>query len=72
MEFQGWDTPYVHDTVDVLTPESGTTALGSVFGSRKHINGASLRRDALRDWQRRSCTHGDGPHVPHAHQRGCS
>ena len=28
-EFPGWDTPYVHDTVDVLTPESGTAALGS-------------------------------------------
>ena len=32
-EFQGWDTPYVHDTVDVLTLESGTTATGSAFGS---------------------------------------
>ena len=30
-EFQGWDTPYVHDTVDVLAPEAGTTA-------REHIN----------------------------------
>ena len=38
-EFQGWDTPYVHDTVDVLTPESGTTGLGSAFGSRDHVNG---------------------------------
>ena len=37
-EFQGWDTPYVHDTVDVLAPEAGTTALGSAFGSREHIN----------------------------------
>ena len=37
-EFQGWDTPYVHDTVDVLAPESRTTALGSAFGSREHIN----------------------------------
>ena len=37
-EFQGWDTPYVHDTVDVLAPESGTTALGSTFRSREHIN----------------------------------
>ena len=63
---EGWDTPYVHDTVDVLTAESGTTALGSAFG----------------DWQCRSCPYGDGPHqavrgrvqahVPHAHQRGPS
>ena len=37
-EFQGWDTPYVHDTVDVLTQESATTALGSAFGSNEHIN----------------------------------
>ena len=37
-ELQGWDTPYVHDTVDVLAPEAGTTALGSAFGSREHIN----------------------------------
>ena len=37
-EFQGWDTPYVHDTVDVLAPEDGTTALGSAFGCREHIN----------------------------------
>ena len=33
-----WDTPCVHDTVDVLSPDSGTTALGSAFGSREHIN----------------------------------
>ena len=37
-EFQGWDTSYVHDTVDVVAPEQGTTALGSAFGSREHIN----------------------------------
>ena len=37
-EFQRWDTPYVHDTVDVLAPAAGTTALGSAFGSREHIN----------------------------------
>ena len=27
----------MHDTVDVLAPEAGTTALGSAFGSREHI-----------------------------------
>ena len=38
-----------------FTPHSGTTALGSAFGSREHIKrsclgaGARLRRDALRD-----------------------
>ena len=37
-EFQEWDTPCVHNTFDVLTPEVGTTALGSAFGSREHIN----------------------------------
>ena len=30
-EFEGWDTSYVHDTVDFLTPELGTTALGSLL-----------------------------------------
>ena len=34
----GGDTSYVHDTVDVLSPDSGTTALGSSFGSREHVN----------------------------------
>ena len=37
-EFQEWDTPYVHDTVDVFAPEAGTTALGSAFGSREDVN----------------------------------
>ena len=37
-EFAGWDTPHVHDTVDVLSLDSGTTALGSAFGSREHVN----------------------------------
>ena len=37
-EFVGWDTPYVHDTVTVLSPDWGTTALGSACGSREHIN----------------------------------
>ena len=37
-EFHGWDTPYVCDTFDVFAPEAGTTALGSAFGSREHIN----------------------------------
>ena len=32
------DTPFVHDTVTVLSTDSGTTALGSAFGSREHIN----------------------------------
>ena len=32
-QFQGWDTPYVHDTVTVLSQDSGTTALGSALGS---------------------------------------
>ena len=53
----------MHDTVDVLAPEAGTTALGSAFGSREHINAraweisASLRRAALCDWQRGSYLH---------------
>ena len=28
----------MHDTVDVLAPKAGTTALGSAFGSREHVN----------------------------------
>ena len=30
-DFVAWDTPNVHDTVDVLGPDSGNTALGSTF-----------------------------------------
>ena len=37
-EFSGWDTAYVRDTVVVLSPDAGTTALGSAFGSREQIN----------------------------------
>ena len=37
-EFSGWDTAYVHDTVVVLGPDAGTTALGSAFGTREQIN----------------------------------
>ena len=37
-EFERWDTSFVHDTVDVLSLDSGTTALGSTFDSREHIN----------------------------------
>ena len=37
-ECEGCDTPYIHNTVDVLSPEWGTTALGSAFGSREHIH----------------------------------
>ena len=34
----GWDTAYVRDTVVVLSPDAGTTALGSAFGTREQIN----------------------------------
>ena len=37
-EFSGWDTAYVHDTVVVLGPDAGTTALGSAFGTREQVN----------------------------------
>ena len=37
-EFLGWDTPYIHDTVTLLSPDSGATSLRSAFGSREHIN----------------------------------
>ena len=37
-EFSGWDTPYVHDTVVVLSQDAGATALGSAFGTREQIN----------------------------------
>ena len=30
-EFSGWDTAYVRDTVVVLSPDAGATALGSAF-----------------------------------------
>ena len=37
-EFSGWHTAYVRDTVVVLGPDAGTTALGSAFGTREQIN----------------------------------
>ena len=37
LKFQGWGTPYVHDTVTVLSRDSGTTTQGSAFGSRAQI-----------------------------------
>ena len=37
-EFSGWDTAYVRDTVVVLSPDAGATALGSAFGTREQIN----------------------------------
>ena len=37
-EFSGWDTAYVRDTVVVLRPDAGATALGSAFGTREQIN----------------------------------
>ena len=36
-EFSGWDTAYVRDTVVVLSPDAGATALGSAFGTREQI-----------------------------------
>ena len=37
-EFSGWDTAHVRDTVVVLGPDAGATALGSAFGTREQIN----------------------------------
>ena len=37
-EFSGWDTAYVRDTVVVLSPDAGATALGSAFGTLEQIN----------------------------------
>ena len=37
-EFSGWDTAYVRDTVAVLSPDAGATALGSAFSTREQIN----------------------------------
>ena len=37
-EFSGGDTAYVRDTVAVLSPDAGATALGSAFGTREQIN----------------------------------
>ena len=36
-EFSGWDTAYVRDTVVVLNPDAGTTALGSAFGTTELV-----------------------------------
>ena len=37
-EFLRWDTPNIHDIVAVLSPDTGTAALGSTCSSREHIN----------------------------------
>ena len=37
-EFQGWDTAFVRRTVQVLTPDDNTSALGAPFGSLDQIN----------------------------------
>ena len=37
-EFNGWDIAYVRDTVVVLSPDAGGTALGSAFGTCEQIN----------------------------------
>ena len=37
-EFAGWDTRYIHDTVNVLSPDDPTAALGVPFGSLSSIN----------------------------------
>ena len=41
-EYSGWDTPYVHDTVTVLSQHLGTAALGTAFGSCEHTNAPRL------------------------------
>ena len=38
-EFSGWDTAYVRDTVVVLSPDAGATALGACDELRSAING---------------------------------
>eukprot|EP00973_Karenia_brevis_P021040 2894177-Karenia_brevis.AAC.1 len=37
-EFQGWDTPYVRDSVDVLSSDEGTTALGAPIGEPEFVH----------------------------------
>ena len=61
-EFQGWDTLYVHDTVDVLAPEAGTTALGSAFGSREHINAGAW--ESVRAFDEMRSATGSVDHAP--------
>ena len=84
--FQGRDTPYAHVTVDVLAPEAGTTALGSAFGSREHINARAWESVRACDEMRsavgsvddaptemvltRQCAGVLQAYVSHAHQRG--
>ena len=52
-----------HDTVDVLTPESGTTALGSAFGSREHIIARAW--ESLRACDEIRSATGSVDHAPH-------
>ena len=37
-EFQGWDTPHVRRTVQVLNPDDNTSALGAPSGPLNHNN----------------------------------
>ena len=58
----GWDTLFAHDTVDVLTPESGATALRSAFGSREQINARAWESARACDEMRSAI--GSVDHVP--------
>ena len=66
-EFQGWETPCVHDTVDVLAPEAGTTALGSAFGYREHFNARAW--ESVRSCDEMRSAIGSVDHAPHQAMR---
>ena len=65
LEFQGWGTPYVHDTVDVLTPESGTTAehVNARGSQSEPVTRCAPRLAALTTLPQAVCRR----HVSHAH-----
>ena len=64
-EFSGWDTAYVHDTVVVLGLDTGTTALGSTFGTREQINARAWESVRACD-ELRSAINGVTTHPPNS------
>ena len=60
----------MHDTVDVLSQDSGTTALVSAFGSREHVNARALESVRACDEMRSAI--GSVDHDPTDRTRQCA
>ena len=71
-EFVGWDTSYVDDTVTVLSSDSATTALGSSFGSREHINARAWESVRACDEMRSAIVNADHANTEMVLTRQCA